>query len=51
MRKGYKFLRRKIPVLSKHVLELLSRDDRIPTATLFTFVQVYTGIAETGILI
>ena len=38
-------------MLSKHVLELLSRDDRIPTATLFTFVQVYAGIAETGVFI
>ena len=38
-------------MLSKHVLKLLSRDDRIPTAALFTFVQVYAGIAETGVFI
>ena len=51
MREGYKLLRREVPVLPKHVLELLPRDDRVPTPTLFTFVQVYAGIAETGVFI
>ena len=51
MREGYKLLRREVPVLPKHVLELLPRDDRVPTPTLLTFVQVYAGIAETGVFI
>lgn len=51
MRESYKFLRREVPILPKLVLELLSRDDRISAATLFTFVQVHTDIAETSVFI